>query len=112
MRDEKDILENRLDSAEKEILHHTDETKLTNAKLNDEIHNLKEINMKYHDLNLNSEISKQEKRAKSLDKLNTELETKNYRLTEQIKRNEADGNRELREVINEKKNLRKKLTLF
>ena len=111
MREEKDILENRLDSAEKEILHHTDKTKLTNAKLNDEIHNLKEINMKYHDkiANLNSEISKQEKRAKSLDKVNTELETKNCRLTEQIERNEADGNRELREVINEKEKLEEKV---
>ena len=72
MKGERDELEVRLKSAEKENLNHNNDAKDSIAKLYDRVNNLKERNEKLSDKvsELNSEISRRDKRAKSIEKVN------------------------------------------
>ena len=91
---EKEVFQKRLEIAEKGILKHIEDAKINEYKLNEEISNLKHLkqNLDEKILELNEDISKKDKNAKTLEKANTKLRTKNENLAEQNVITKADMN--------------------
>ena len=85
VKNEKEVFQKRLEIAEKGILQHIEDAKINKYKLSYEITNLKHLkqNLVEKILELNEDISKEEKKAKTLEKANTKLRTKNENLAEE-----------------------------
>ena len=84
LKNENQVLQERLENAEKEILKHFTESKLTEARLAQEASNLKQTNNICNDKisGFTSDISKKEKKIKSLETMITKSEHKNRNVTE------------------------------
>ena len=83
---ENQVLQQRLKNAEKDMLKHFTDFKLSEARLALEISGLKQTNKKSNEniSELSADISKEEKKVKALEKTNTKLEAKIRSVTEQL----------------------------
>ena len=111
---ENQVLQQRLKNAEKDMLKHFTDSKLSEARLAQEISGLKQTNKKSkeHISELSAEISKEEKKVKALEKTITKLEAKIRSVTEQLETCRSDKNnnkKEYEKLIKEVKILKDKV---
>ena len=94
MKNENQDLQQRLADAEKEMLKQFTDTKLSDAKMAQEISSMKQKSKKSNDkiLELTLEVSKEEQKVKSLEKSIAKLEAKNKNKAEQLENLKSDTN--------------------
>ena len=99
MKNDNQVLQERLADAEKEMLKKSTDAKLSEAKMTQEISSLKQTSKKCNDkiLELTMEMSEEEKKIKSLEKYIAKLEAKNQNITEQLDNSKSDKNNNKKE---------------